>query len=122
MSNFKKYKYNLITIKFTDNNHYRYIQSYLASHNIFWNGEDRIDIDDKGRHDVYLYVILNSNFYSSRRSSYLVRSSVYDNVFIENFNYDPKIYEIKDIDKIRMIIEHGGFIPSYKPKKITRCL
>ena len=122
MSNFKKYKYNLITIKFTDNNHYRYVQTYLASHNIFWNGEDGIDIDDKGRRDVYLYVILNSNFYSTKKSTYMIRSSEYDDLFIKNFNYDPKIYEIKDIDKIRMIIEYGGLIPSYKPKKIRRRL
>lgn len=122
--NFKKYKYNMIVIKITNDEDSANTQKYLFGKGIIWNGSNRNLFHFNFDNDkcLYLFVTLNDieNVRGISHSYYILQSNRLDKVHISKFNTDPIIYDINDMSKIKSIIERGDITPTYKPKRIER--
>lgn len=122
MFKFKNYKYDMIIIKLTNNDDYSAMQDYLHKEGLPWGGGgNNILKYNDGNECMHLYVHLNavSLYYSTH---YLIYSHSLDSGYISDHKYDPMIYTMSNLDKIKTIIEYGVIIPNYKPKKIERTL
>jgi len=119
-----KYKYKYIVIYPGSSNNNIEIQKMLFGFGIVWysqkDSNDTPFIMYQNLNDIVLHINLLEKYITKtdHLSQYIIQK---DRSYQKDENYDPQIYEFKDIDNIKSIILYGVKKPIYQPKnKIKR--
>lgn len=119
-----KYKYKNIVIYPGSSNNNIEIQKMLFGFGIVWysqkDSNDTPFIMYQNLNDIVLHINLLEKYITKtdHLSQYIIQK---DRSYQKDENYDPQIYEFKDIDNIKSIILYGVKKPIYQPKnKIKR--
>ena len=107
-----KSKYGVFVI-YIDNTEEGYkIQQLCFDNGISWasGSMKNYDMNDYN----YIYIVMDEGR--------IYRSMELDKDFIQNYNWDRKIYSIKEYNDIESILQYGLVKPNYKPKKFNKTL
>lgn len=108
-----KYEWIIIDIKTIEESHK--VQRFLYSYNITWGSDPLYSNIYNDKKCYYTFQIKNS-------SKKIINVYNYNDIDYIKSDYktDGIIYELKDLYKIRNILEYGDYKPIYKPKRILR--
>ncbi len=116
-----KYKYDRIYIIADNSEDSSKIQNLLFSFGIYWCSGDKSPLYLDAGTIIFDVFLGNKVSIEKPYISYTTNTELF-NETVKRIGSDPKVYNIDDYMDIKNILEYGGILPTYKPRKIDRTL